>query len=211
MQDFTKVAESVQKSVGDSNRPTEVTLNENISFKNKDNFWNLMFVLGMLIGSMTIGMMFAIVIMAFVLNRFNGVTVKENKIFNSQGKEIDIKQVPTLGWTVACTVVVLLIIVSIFNTELKHTNELVGSVIFGLLIYGIPAFLFILKNCPISIYFNPKVWSIPSVDGGANYHRSNHFSSSNCSTYKASDTATNPRYSSLETNIFHSSKRDHFK
>src|SRR5690606_15058101 len=79
-------------------KAVETNPNISVSCNNNHNFWNLMFVLGMIVGSMTIGMMFAIVIMAFVLNRFNGVTVKENKIFNSQGREIDVRtQLPKLG------------------------------------------------------------------------------------------------------------------
>jgi len=147
-------------------------------------------------------MMFAIVIMAFVLNRFNGVTVKENKIFNSQGKEIDVKQVPKLGWVVAFSGIATWITGGIFDSHFKHTNDSIVFSVMFLVFFTVFALFFILKNCPISVFFNPKVWSIPSSDGG-NRHYTKHDHSTSSSAY-----FTDARFSHLPNNVYN---RDRFR
>lgn len=122
--------------------------------KNKDNFWNLMFALGLFIGSQTIGLITALVILPFILKRFNGVKFIEGKFLNSEGNELIIpKQLPNSFLVIATTIAPILIMGAIFDSYFKHL-ESVGIIIGLMFICFIPVLFFIFKNCPISILFN---------------------------------------------------------
>lgn len=192
--------------------------------KNKDNFWNLVFWFGMSAG-LTIGWFLTfnlsnksygtafcwitILSIPIILKIANNTRFNQTERFvNSEGIPLN-DRLPN-GMFIVWTVVSCLFTGFLMDNFWHRPNNTFGAFLFFTGIFSGISIYFIFKNCPISILFNLKLWTMTG-SGSEAYHRSHHFNSSNYPSYKASDTATNPRYSSLDTNIFHSPKRDHFR
>jgi hypothetical protein len=166
-------------------------------FANKDNFWNFIFALGMIIGSITIGFVFSLIIMVLILKRFSKITFLDGKVFNSQGKELSIeKQTPSAAFVILTTVASTVWISMHFSPYLNTLpRTLSAAIIISSLIF-IPTLFFILKNCPISILFNNKFWSYIAANAPTPTRRRNEES-----------TATSSHYWYLPNNIYNPHRR----
>ena len=163
-------------------------------FANKDNFWNFIFALGMILGSVTIGFVFSLILMVLILKYFSKVTFIDGKVFNSQGKELSLeKQTPSAVFVILTTVASTVWISMHFSAYLNALPSTISAAIIISCFISIPTLFFILKNCPISIMFNSKFWS--SIEANAPK-----------STLRRKDTYTDPSYSFLSHNMFHRKK-----
>ena len=163
-------------------------------FANKDNFWNFIFALGTILGSITIGFVFSLIIMLLILKRFSRVTFVDGKVFNSQGKELSIeKQTPSAVFVILTTVASTVWISMHFSSYLNSLPNTLSAAIIISCFISIPTLFFILRNCPISIMFNSKFWSSIEANGPK-------------STLRRKDTYTDPSYSFLSHNMFHRKK-----
>jgi len=140
--------------------------------KNKDNFWNLMFTVGMILGwSITFGFgkqystaafisaWSTILGVPFIVRHFSKITFSDGKFLNREGIELDIpKQVPNGFFLVATTVIAVMLTGAIADSFAKsHPDSIINLIFLPILsieLFFIPVLFFIFKNCPISILFN---------------------------------------------------------
>jgi len=187
MEDFTKLDKQTTQEVQLllANKVAESDFRGTLfdSFANKDNFWNLLFALGVVLGSLTIGFVFSFIIMLFVLKRFNKVTFSDGKVFSSQNKELSIqKQTPSAVFVIITTVASTLFISMNFTSYLNSLPDTLSAAIITSCFVFIPTLFFILKNCPISLLFCASFWkennkNTSSPDFNHNSSERNAFSS----------------------------------
>ncbi|MGX6960903.1 MAG: hypothetical protein ACIPMY_06895 [Rickettsia endosymbiont of Pentastiridius leporinus] len=155
----------------------------------KDNFWNLVFWFGMsagfilddIVGTPKLGLISNIIrlstllCMSILLNIFNKTCFLKKDIFvNSEGRELKVpKDLPSVFFVIVSTIA-LTVLAGLLLDKYKGSDLIASFVIFPLL-FGIPTLFFIFKNCPISILFNRKVWSVMvKVKGSGNLHSKNN-------------------------------------
>ncbi|WP_143548563.1 MULTISPECIES: hypothetical protein [unclassified Rickettsia] len=119
-----------------------------------------------------------------MLNIFNKTHfVKEDIFVNSEGRELKVPRDLPMSFFVIVSTVGSMILAGLLLDKYKDSDLLSSFVIFSLL-FGIPILFFIFKNCPISILFNRKVWSVMAkVKGSGN--NLNHLHSSTLSNTDA--------------------------
>lgn len=150
----------------------------------KDRFWNFVFWFGMSLGlsaTLIIGgcrkstttfsywssffFWLTIIVVPLILKIFNGTKfIKALTFANSEGQILTEEQRPYLfGYSIfAGLLLVFIVAETIFPKNPQHFMfDLVGSALFFTPI----SLYFIYKNCPISILFNHKFWT---VDGNPN-------------------------------------------
>jgi hypothetical protein len=153
-------------------------------FANKDNFWNFIFALGMILGSITIGFVFSLIIMVLILKRFSKITFLDGKVFNSQGKELSLeKQTPSAVFVILTTVASTVWISMHFSAYLNALPSTVSAAIIISSLVFIPTLFFILKNCPISILFNYDFYKLHAQNAPMPTRRRNEESTSTSSHY----------------------------
>jgi MFS family permease len=170
---------------------------------NKDNFWNIVFWLGMSTGTLISFFLapkanseqgFSYLALAVFLSTLIGVPilvrsfskvtfVKENIFVNSEGRELKVPRDLPMAFFVIVGTVGTLVLTGLLLDKYK-VSDLISILIFVPLLFGIPTLFFIFKNCPISILFNRKVWSVmANVKGSGN--NLNHLHSSTLSNTDA--------------------------
>jgi hypothetical protein len=145
------------------------------SRKNKDNFWNLMFAVGFIIG---MGLVFitapkapapwpiyssiifwtTLLGVPLVVRHFSKITFIDGKFLNKEGIKLDIpKQLPN-GFFLVATTIGTAILIGAISDKLAKSHPMIVDFIFApiflILFFFIPVLFFIFKNCPISILFN---------------------------------------------------------
>ena len=167
-------------------------------FVNKDNFWNFIFALGMILGSVTIGFVFSLILMVLILKYFSKVTFIDRKVFNSQGKELSLeKQTPSAVFVILTTVASTVWISMHFSSYLNSLPNTLSAAIIISCFISIPTLFFILKNCPISILFNYDFYKIHAQNAPIPTRRHNDY---------YDEHHYNPIYSSSLSNIYHRKK-----
>jgi hypothetical protein len=140
---------------------------------NKDNFWNLMFWLGMF-GGISIAFITKFMILSWVTIIGIIWLVKKNSNITFEGLD---NGTPTFlvngNKKLKATGIgfVALMVTSFFVTALFRA-ETVISMLFGL--WSIPPLYCILKNIPIAVYFKKEAWI---DDGTSSYSYSHYFPS----------------------------------
>lgn len=167
---------------------------------NKDNFWNLMFALGMSVGSATMGLFLTVLIVPLIVKYFSKVTFNDGKFLNSQGKELSIqKDVPKGATVIISTILCTMVVRSSLAPYLENTSD-IYTVAFCFCLFFIPILFFITNNCPISIMFNSAFWQQINSQAAARPHIRRK---SLAPERSASDYVTNPVYKNLPFNLFH--------
>ena len=173
MQDFTK-----SPKVTDSNT---ALANKEEKWLTKDRFWNFVFWFGMSLG-LSIAhfirtnlhmadlakIMYIITLLGIplLLLLFNRTKLIKPLVFaNSEGKILMEEQRPYLVLPAVLAGIAITTLLDIgFDSFRLGDNRLKDFFIFVSIFSGISLY-FIFKNCPISILFNPKFWT---VDGHPN-------------------------------------------
>ncbi|WP_341751202.1 hypothetical protein [Candidatus Tisiphia endosymbiont of Piscicola geometra] len=159
---------------------------------NKDNFWNLMFWLGICFNmamSEIFDSIFLTLITLFVVPKFlvmfNKVTYTEDKtFFNKQDQSLTDRLPKNFGTVLALTIVLTaFVFIPFFMLNGVILFDLTATTFLGFLL-AIPTLYFIYKNCPISILFNKNAWQEEVIGMKAgrynvNVHSSSTFSSNN--------------------------------
>lgn len=157
---------------------------------NKDNFWNLMFWVGMTIGlSITeifgdqnpvaafVSAWITILGMPYIMTKARPVTFDKNDgFFNSDGMSLKNSYPTRLGVVIFITLLLLAFIGLIVDSSHINTPPLLDAVFMLSFFILIPTLYFIYKNCPISILFNKHTWcsTIPGLEN-ATIHTNSHF------------------------------------
>jgi hypothetical protein len=201
----------------DKRRPKPPKQNFFAARCNKDNFWNIMFWLGMTSG---LSMFFSLdkdqwylgvfvffgtlFLVPYSVRTFCKVTYTEQKTFiNSQGSLLT-DRYPTK----IVSIFLLALAVCVFTgRKLDSFKDLPDSIAFAILLgnfFLVPTIYFIKINCPISILFNKDAWC-PEVAGVVFQHSSSHSFSSHTSpsSLSPSSWSTNPSYRHLGGNMHH--------
>ena len=188
MEDLTKLENIVKQELQapKENKGVENNFSGTLfeSFANKDNLWNCIFALDMIIGSLIIGFVFSLIIMVLILKCFSKVTFIDGKVFNSQGKELNIqKQTPSAIFVILTTVASTVWISMHFSTYLNTLSDTLSAAIIASSFIFIPTLFFILKNCPISIFFNYDFYKTHAQNAPMPTRRRNEESTSTSSHY----------------------------
>ena len=182
---------------------------------NKDNFWNVMFWVGICLNIVLIEVtdsillfLISLVLIPVSLTKINKVKYTEDNIFmTSSGRILNSIFPLQFSWVLAAMILLTaFVFVPFFIIPVvKVTGFIIATFVgFPLLILTL---YFIYKNCPISILFNKKAWS-PEVlgvepnRGGTNSdYKPFKYNSSN-NPYENPITST--RYSGCSWNIHNS-------
>lgn len=162
---------------------------------NIDNFWNLMFWLGMSggisaalslgeINAVLGGVLFwmTIIFVPLIIKGCSEVAYIGNKVFlNSKGESLAGKYPKNLG------AIIILAIIMMIVTRLTA------------ILFLIPTLYFIYKNCPVSILFNKYAWY---ANSGTGFYQKGHAPSFNTNR----DIYYSPLYSDISGNIYHRRK-----
>ena len=188
MEDFTKLENIVKQELQAPKENNGVENNFRGTlfepFANKDNFWNFIFALGMILGSVTIGFVFSLILMVLILKYFSKVTFIDGKVFNSQEKELSLeKQTPSAVFVILTTVASTVWISMHFSAYLNALPSTVSAAIIISSLVFIPTLFFILKNCPISILFNYDFYKLHAQNAPMPTRRRNEESTSTSSHY----------------------------
>lgn len=188
---------------------------------NKSNFWNLMFGVGMVLGSFitlkfgkeypTLGFICAwttLIGVPLTVRYFSKVTFTDGNFLTIEGRELDIpKQLPN-GFLLIVTTIGTVILIGAIADKLAKTypDELINLVfapIFLISLFFIPVLFFILKNCPISILFNYQFLKQQNARGRSSYYSGPEYKSSfTDDDYRRTSSTQSYR----PGNIYHSSR-----
>ncbi|EER20772.1 MULTISPECIES: hypothetical protein [spotted fever group] len=186
----------------------------------KDNFWNLIFWLGMSVGTLVSfflapkansGQGFSYLALAVFLITLITVPlivrscskvnfVKEDIFVNSEGRELKVPKDLPMAFFVIVSTIGSIILTGLLLDKYK-VSDLISILIFVPLLFGIPTLFFIFKNCPISILFNRKVWSVMvKVKGSANNF--DHFHSATSQTTSSSHSSSSNWQTDPSCNLY---------
>lgn len=148
----------------------------------KDNFWNLVFWLGMstgfslsLIASKVLDLPFlstamiwlTIIFIPFIVVKNNPVKYDpEAKIFlNSEGQSLEKKQPKTLLWVVVCTILAPVMAGGFLDQHKNEIPDIVATLMIVSTFFGAPALYFSILDCPITWLFNKNIWTAKPAKG----------------------------------------------
>ncbi|RYE27587.1 MAG: hypothetical protein EOP45_00710 [Sphingobacteriaceae bacterium] len=138
---------------------------------NKDNFWNLMFWLG-ITANMVLVDIFAnlvpvlaliffilgLTITPYLLARVNKVVFTEEKVFiNKQRESLEKKYPKHLSIIIPIAIAVSINCFFAFNKSFPNFEE--SMAVYAAIGLAVPVLYFIILNCPISILFNKNAWN----------------------------------------------------
>ncbi len=191
----------------------------------KDNFWNLVFWVGMSAGTVVSFFLapkanseqgFSYLALAVFLSTLIGVPilvrsfskvtfVKENIFVNSEGRELKVPKDLPMAFFVIVGTVGSMILAGLLLYKYKVSHFIVPFIMIPLL-FGIPTLFFIFKNCPISILFNRKVWSV-MAKVNRRLNNFNHFhnatsQTTSSSNFSSSNWQTDPSCNLYAGNIY---------
>jgi hypothetical protein len=194
----------------------------------KDNFWNLMFWVGMVFGAfistqlmsiadflglpMLIG---TIICVPKLVNKYNKVTlIDENILLNSQGEKLNSKYPKKFAMIFLINIPIAINL--LFATkDIQLLNDSPAAYI-GIILF-LPTLYFILINCPIAILFNAHAWTKEvtgwEIDPNAPPVKHNFSDSHNIhkpsplQEFARTNTITDPRYMGSGSNIFNLDRR----
>lgn len=208
MQDFTKPFklgnEAKQLEFNIPKQPKERFITARM---NKDNFWNLMFWLGMFLGFGSAAVIDKQPISGIMgLTTLVGITylVKKNSsiIFDRYEQNSPIFKVNgNKEVNATCIGFVALLAASLPITALVTGAKSKLTILF--VFWSIPALYCILRNIPIAVYFKKEALvGDGTVSSSGNSRNRHHFSTANTHSRKES-IVTSPRYRYLSCNIYH--------
>ena len=182
---------------------------------NKDNFWNLVFWLGMSTGfslsliaskvlhspylsSATMWLSF-IAVPSFVVKNNPVKYDTEAKIFlNSEGQSLEKKQPSSLVWLVLCIALGVAIVSFFKNTY--NLPEFIFDTFCSFVLFAPACLYFVVLQCPITWLFNKKAWA-------SNPNNARYVAPYARTTSIIDEHRTSPRYHYMSGNRYHSSTR----
>jgi hypothetical protein len=181
----------------------------------KDNFWNLVVFLGILLTvaiaehfSSALMFVLAFTAVPYLLTRFNKVKyLEDGTIVNSQGEDLNDR----LPRALLLIIILDLILISykFFGLIAKTPDGFKGTVALGIITF-LPTLYFVIKNCPISILFNLTPFLCRRTIDASGISKDymvisrRPMSSSHDHSASRNDLITNPIYGHLPQNIYHS-------
>lgn len=198
-----------------------------ISRFSKDNFWNLIVYFGIVLtvlvaeqnGSALL-LISSFTVVPYILTRFNKVKYLANgTCTNSQGDDLSNKPA-----VLAFVIIMLNFILCVFGdvagwlSFLSSIPQPFKFTAFTCCIMFCPFMYFIIANCPISILFNIDSWIGRSSSASGHLNSSEAHSTlhnrpmNNVHAHSPSrnDLITNPSYSYLPQNVYHSNNSRHY-
>lgn len=193
---------------------------------NKDNFWNLMFFLGMISGfgiawlivsfsedkfptSASIVCWITIIGVPWFVKRNSAITFdKEKKQFLNRNNEELNSRAPNFFLLIFLTGGLTALTGLVLDSARDSINDSITFAIICTIPILIPTLYCILKNLPIAVYFKKETWigdgTIESYSSSDNWRsNSHHFSSAKKTSSSKESLITSPRYRYLSCNIFH--------
>lgn len=190
---------------------------------NKDNFWNLVYFVGMFSGISTAFMTkfmilswITIIGIIWLVKRNADVTFdkmeQDTPMFIINGnKRVNVTCIGFIGLLIisfGLVVGLLALIEFIVSDILKITDTpILLDVMSMSLLISLPALLCILKNIPIAVYFKKEAWirkyTSGSYGSGDHWNYNSHHNSSMHSSRQRESIVTSPRYRYLSCNIYH--------
>ncbi|RYE05652.1 MAG: hypothetical protein EOP33_00010 [Rickettsiaceae bacterium] len=180
---------------------------------NKDNFWNLMFWLGITANMVLVDVFVesmpklalaffvsGITLTPYLLTRANKTTFNKEKVFINKQEESLEKRYPKHLFEIFFfnTIATIFVITDGIVPSLATTYTAIGL--------AVPVLYFIILNCPISILFNKNVWNkrVTGLDPNTTYQ---HSFSPQLHKHKEPmliprSQYTDPKYSYLDGNTF---------
>ena len=190
---------------------------------NKDNFWNLMFWLGMSLcsGSFVLFseykydklsfLFFLLTILGipFIVKKCTKITFnKENGFFNSKGESLKNRHPRAFGIVFFASIGIAALVGGLIDKHGENLDTSIGIIILFSTFFLIPTLYFIYKNCPISILFNKNAWCeevtgiTPNAhsmyNGSSSIHKSNNINNPTPINCRHS-----PNYSWMVGNIYY--------
>ena len=184
---------------------------------NRDNFWNLMFLVLSVLGfgaGFSIqqpfgGILFWVTLLGvpYLVKRNSDITFDKDKLtfFNRKQESLN-DRAPNLFLLIVITVGLTAFTGLVLDNSKNIINITFARIVVGIMPIFIPTVYFVLKNCPIALLFTKEAWigdgsTRAHRDGGYEgykYSSTNYFSSSS-----SPNIVSNPSYRELSCNIFH--------
>ncbi|WP_323739016.1 hypothetical protein [Candidatus Trichorickettsia mobilis] len=181
---------------------------------NKDNFWNLMFFLGMFIGvaiafaTDTMILSWVTIVGVIWLVKINSditfnkdkleFVINGNKKIKTSGKEFILLMFASFG--------VMALVGFILDSLKIDDSSILLAAMMSLLIF-LPALYCILRNLPIAVYFKKEAWiaerCAEPYSSSDNWRNSQHHLSTTESFMHPTNAYRDPRNSFLQGNIYH--------
>jgi hypothetical protein len=192
-----------------------------------DNFWNLMFWLGMTIGwfvtfqfgkqyptGAAISSWVTILGVPFIAVKASKLTfTKEEGFFDSKGISLKDRYPTAFGGVFFVSIGAMIVIGSIMDSHAKELSDDISAPLLFSIFFLFNTLYFIHKNCPIAILFNKHTWlsKIPNMPDRAYYVAPSHTfinSSSSLKSFTTQNPIIDSSYSGWSGNIHNS---NHYK
>ncbi len=184
---------------------------------NRDNFWNLVFWAGMVLG-LTITNFFdeqqhtagfisswlTILGVPLIVSLGSKVSFNKNELtfFNSNGESL--KDRRPNGIFIVLTIAITALMGAILDANTDSINDTVATILLFGIFFLVPTLYFIYKNCPIAILFSRHAWrqEINGVKTNT-YHHIHSLMSTNTSlkSFTSQNPITDTSYSGCSWNI----------
>lgn len=185
---------------------------------NKDNFWNLMFLIlpsipvfivqeamDLIPGGVFL-LLATIILSPYLVSRSNKVEYKDDMFHSTSTKRALCPYMPeAIGFVLWSTIPFTAFWVLFLHNKKPSLDE--NLAVYNLIFWFVPTIYFILKNLPLTIIFNKTAWTKSNdafvMDSSSNNWRSNRSHFSDMRSTQQESILTSPRYSSLSCNIYH--------
>ena len=191
---------------------------------NKDNFWNLMFFLGMIFGfgiawlivvlsedtlpaSSSIVCWITIIAIPWLVKRNSFITFDKEKkqLLNRNNEELN-SRIPNFFLLIVLIAGLTPLTGLVLDSAKDNINDAIASAIICVIPLLIPTLYCILKNIPIAVYFKKETWigdGTDTYDSSDDNSKNNAHHLSNIHSNNEESILTSPRYASLSCNIYH--------
>ena len=184
---------------------------------NRDNFWNLMFWLGVTLCVMLseyfndnklfagLSLWLGILGVPFIVKQMQDVKFdKKYGFFNASGRSLKDSMPMRWGFSIISSIGLIAIMRLINDKFSSDPNTSLSMVLYWSIFCLIPTLYFIYKNCPISILFNRKLWSYIAANAPMPTRRRNDYQGSHKTLLD--NKFISPRFYYLPYNIYHRKK-----
>lgn len=184
---------------------------------NKDNFWNLMFLILTslivfiaqqimdIIPAGFLLLLAAITLSPYFIARFNAVKYEDNEFISSTTNRNLGQYAPKyLGFLIWCGIPFTVFWVLLLHSKAPYLDE--NMALYNAIFWFVPTMYFILKNLPISMIFNKKSWTGNGIKSYGSINSKNNFSSNAFDASKR----TSMNYDYLSDNMYHNSYLDRY-
>ena len=180
----------------------------------RDNFWNLMYLLSVMIGGNIVEstksgfvLFFTVFVLPFIFSRINQVKLNEDGVFvNKQGEKLNDRYPTKFPFVFMSTFAFVPIVGLIIDSKFRDMGFSLGMGL-GICLFPMMSY-FIFKNCPFNIMFKRKAWVDEVMgfgSGTATLNNNAWMTSSTSSTFppksRYEDVTMDLKYMSLSCNV----------